>query len=87
MRRINEVLRLRFELGLGQREIARACSISQGAVHNYLKKVSAAGISWPFTFCQVRSALLAGPESTPSPKGGWTTRTFITTICWEPPAP
>ena len=35
MRKIKEVLRLRFELGLGQREIARACSISQGAVHNY----------------------------------------------------
>jgi predicted transcriptional regulator len=46
MRRIKEVLRLRFELGLGQREIARACAISQGAVHNYLKKVAAAGISW-----------------------------------------
>ena len=47
MRRTNEVLRLHFELGLGQREIARACSISQGAVHNYLKKVAAAGITWP----------------------------------------
>ena len=47
MRRIKEVLRLRFELGLGQREIARACAISQGAVHNYLKKVVAAGIPWP----------------------------------------
>src|SRR5215471_13500593 len=38
MRKLNEVLRLRFELGLGQRAIARACSISQGAVHNYLRK-------------------------------------------------
>ena len=47
MRKIKEVLRLRFELGLGQREIARACSISQGAVHNYLKKAAAAGICWP----------------------------------------
>ena len=47
MRKIKEVLRLRFELGLGQREIARACVISQGAVHNYLKKVAAAGITWP----------------------------------------
>jgi DNA-directed RNA polymerase specialized sigma24 family protein len=43
MRKIKEVLRLRFELGLGQREIARACSISQGAVHNYLKKVCRSG--------------------------------------------
>jgi hypothetical protein len=47
MRKLNEVLRLRFELGLGQRAIARSCSISQGAVHNYLKKAAAAGIPWP----------------------------------------
>ena len=47
MRKVKEVLRLRFELGLGQREIARACSISQGAVHNYLKKAVGAGIQWP----------------------------------------
>jgi len=47
MRKLNEVLRLRFELGLGQRAIARACSISQGAVHNYLKKAAAAGFGWP----------------------------------------
>jgi transposase len=47
MRKTKEVLRLHFELGLRQREIARACSISQGAVHNYLKKAAAAGIPWP----------------------------------------
>ena len=47
MRKIKEVLRLRFELGLKQREIARACSISQGAVHSYLKKAAAAGVCWP----------------------------------------
>ena len=39
MRKIKEVLRLRFELGLGQRAIARACSISQSTVHEYLKRV------------------------------------------------
>jgi transposase len=47
MRKIKEVLRLRFELGLGQREIARAYSISQGAVHNYLKRAAGAGMQWP----------------------------------------
>lgn len=47
MRKTKEVLRLHFELRLGQRDIARACSISQGAVHNYLKKAAAAGIRWP----------------------------------------
>ena len=47
MRKIKEVLRLRFELGLGQRAIARACSISQSTVHEYLKRVEAAKVSWP----------------------------------------
>ncbi len=47
MRKIKEVLRLRFELGLGQRAIARACSISQSTVHEYLKRVEAAKVPWP----------------------------------------
>ena len=44
MRKIKEVLRLRFELGLGQRAIARACSISQSTVHEYLKRAEAAKV-------------------------------------------
>ena len=47
MRKIKEVLRLRFELGLGQRAIARACSIGQSTVHEYLKRVEAAKVPWP----------------------------------------
>jgi len=47
MRKIKEVLRLRFELGLGQRAIARACSISQSTVHEYLKRSEAAKVTWP----------------------------------------
>jgi transposase len=47
MRKISEVLRLRFELGLGQRAIARACSISQSTVHEYLNRAAAAGVVWP----------------------------------------
>ena len=47
MRKIKEVLRLRFELGLGQRAIARACSISQSTVHEYLKRAEVAKIPWP----------------------------------------
>ena len=43
MLKIKEVLRLRFELRLGQREIARACSISQGAIHNYLRVARTTG--------------------------------------------
>jgi transposase len=47
MRKIKEVLRLRYELGLGQRAIARACSISQSTVHEYLKRAEAAKVPWP----------------------------------------
>ena len=47
MRKIKEVLRLRFGLGLDQNQIARSCSIGQATVHRYLKKAAAAGLSWP----------------------------------------
>src|SRR5438105_12133072 len=47
MRKFIEVIRLRFELGLGQRAIARACSISQSRVHDYLNRAAAAGGVWP----------------------------------------
>lgn len=47
MRKIQEVLRLRYGLGLGQRQIARSCSIAQATVHEYLKRAQAAGITWP----------------------------------------
>jgi transposase len=47
MRKIKEVLRLRFELRLGQRAIARACSISQSTVHEYLSRAAMVGVVWP----------------------------------------
>jgi hypothetical protein len=47
MRRVKEVLRLRFELGLGQRQIARCCGMGLGTVHDYLERALAAGIGWP----------------------------------------
>jgi transposase len=47
MRKIREVLRLRFVLGLRQDQIAHSCSIGQATVHRYLQKAAAAGVSWP----------------------------------------
>ncbi len=47
MRKIKEVLRLRYDLGLLQNEIARSCSIAQSSVHRYLERATAAGLSWP----------------------------------------
>jgi len=47
MRKVKEVLRLRFDLGLLQEQIARSCSIGQATVHRYLERATAAGLSWP----------------------------------------
>ena len=47
MRKVKEVLRLRFGLGLQQNEIARSCAIGQSTVHRYLQKAAAAGLTWP----------------------------------------
>jgi len=47
MRKIKEVLRLRFDLGLHQDQIARSCSIGQATVHRYLEKAAAANLVWP----------------------------------------
>ena len=47
MRKVKEVLRLRFGLGLQQNQIARSCSIGQATVHRYLRKAAAAGLTWP----------------------------------------
>ncbi|HEV2689901.1 MAG TPA: hypothetical protein VGV35_15185 [Bryobacteraceae bacterium] len=50
MRKIKEVLRLKFEVGLGLRQIARSCSIGLGTVHEYLQRghvpTAAGAICW-----------------------------------------
>ncbi len=47
MRKIKEVLRLKFELGLGLRQIARSCSLRLATVHDYVQRANTAGITWP----------------------------------------
>lgn len=47
VRKIREILRLKFELGLDNRQIARSCAIPHSSVGNYLKRAEAAGINWP----------------------------------------
>ena len=47
MRKIREVLRLKWECGLTNRAIARSCSISHSTVGEYLRRAKAAGLSWP----------------------------------------
>lgn len=44
---IEEVLRLHHECGRSQREIARSCGLSAGAVNKLLRLAGQAGVAWP----------------------------------------
>lgn len=47
LRKIREVLRLKHEVGLSNRAIARACRVSNSTVGEYVKRAEQAGLSWP----------------------------------------
>lgn len=47
MRKIREVLRLRWEQGLSHRQIVVSCKIGQGTVAEYLRRAHVAGLTWP----------------------------------------
>ena len=74
MRKIREVLRLRYDRNMSQREIGQACSMGRSTVSEYLERARAAGISWPVNhlgdeelekklFCQ--SAVSSGKRPIP----------------------
>lgn len=71
MRKIKEVLRLRNELKLDQRQIARSCSVSVSTVHEYLKRAAAADIGWPlldgWDDGRLEAALFPRPDTPPQP--------------------
>jgi len=46
IRRIKELLRLRYECGLSLERVARAQNLSKGVVAKYLKRAAAAGMVW-----------------------------------------
>src|SRR6266849_2686993 len=66
--RAQEVLRLKFEVGLGLRQIARSCSIGLGTAHEYLQRAEAAKITWPLGLewddDRLEAALFGGPPRT-----------------------
>lgn len=47
MHTTREILRLRHQLGLSARQVARALSLSHSTVLLYLKRAEEAGVSWP----------------------------------------
>src|ERR1700690_3595647 len=47
LRKIREILRLKEEIGLSNRAIARASKISNSTVGEYLRRAQVANLSWP----------------------------------------
>jgi transposase len=49
MRKITEVLRLKWDQQLSNRQIAQSCSLSHSTVGEYLLRAQQAGLSWPLS--------------------------------------
>jgi len=47
MRKIKEVLRLKFQYGHSNKHIAQSCNIARSTVREYLDRAGKAGFSWP----------------------------------------
>jgi transposase len=47
MRKIREILRLRWEAGLSQRETAKALGIGATTVHDCVRRAQVAALGWP----------------------------------------
>jgi len=47
MRRVRDILRLKFEIGLSGREVARRCGIGPTTIREMLKRFEASGLEWP----------------------------------------
>ena len=47
MRKIKEILRLKYEKGLSVRKIGTCCNLHSSTVSDYLARAKVAGISWP----------------------------------------
>jgi transposase len=67
MRKIREVLRLKYELNRSNREIGLSCGIGSSTVGDYIQRVRNAGLSWPLSDQLSDTALeqLLYPPSTP----------------------
>lgn len=70
MRKIREVLRLKWSLGLSHRAIGRSCGIGHTVVTEYLRRAERAGLSWPLPpemdNAQLERLLFPPPISVPS---------------------
>ena len=76
MRKIREVLRLKYEAGLSARAIARSVNAGRTTVQEYLQRFAASGLSWPTELddAALESRLFPPPPpaGTARPEPDWT---------------
>ena len=70
MRKLREVLRLKYDSQLPQRAIAQACRLGLGTVTLYLQRANAAGLTWPLpedlAAAALEARLFTRPTCTPA---------------------
>jgi hypothetical protein len=66
MRKVRDVLRLKFDGGQTNRRIARSCQISRPTVPDYLLRFEKAGLTWPAA-ARLDDAALEGKLFPPAP--------------------
>ena len=69
MRKINKVLRLKYELGRNNREIGLSCGIGSSTVSEYIQRARSAGLSWPLPGEMSETALEQLLFPPPPPQG------------------
>jgi transposase len=68
MRKLREVLRLKYERRMRHRAIARACGVGVGTVSEYVARARNAGLSWPLPADLDDGTLEARLFASPAPK-------------------
>ncbi|XVN20037.1 IS21 family transposase [Pseudomonas corrugata] len=68
MRKIREVLRLKFEVGLSARQVAISLQVGRASVGEYLNRFAASGLTWPsaLTDAELQRHLFPPPPAVPS---------------------
>ena len=68
MRKIREVLRLKFEVGLSARQVAISLQVGRASVGEYHNRFAASGLTWPsaLTDAELQRHLFPPPPAVPA---------------------
>lgn len=81
LRKTTEILRLKYEVGLTNRQIARSCGVTHTTVSNYLNRVESAGLGWPLSDemdeGRLQGLLFPGPGEHPASSRPMPDMTYI----------